>query len=94
MLPVDHAASLGATVLRVSTVDEFRASLKQAKANPVTTVVHVETDLHAPNPPGSAWWEMPVSEVSDLDSTREAEPTTLPLTLRPAPNHSRATLVP
>ncbi|WP_033289480.1 3D-(3,5/4)-trihydroxycyclohexane-1,2-dione acylhydrolase (decyclizing) [Amycolatopsis jejuensis] len=75
VLPVDlaaNAASLGATVLRASTVDEFRAALKQAKANPTTTVVHIETDPLAPNPPGSAWWDVPVSEVSELDSTRTA----------------------
>lgn len=75
VLPVDlaaNAASLGATVLRASTVDEFRAAIKQAKANPVTTVVHVETDPLAPDPPGSAWWEVPVSEVSEVDSTRAA----------------------
>ncbi len=78
VLPVDlaaNAASLGATVLRASTVDEFRAAVKQAKANSTTTVVHVETDLLGPNPPGSAWWDVPVSEVSALDSTRAARET-------------------
>lgn len=78
VLPVDlaaNAASLGATVLRASTVDEFRAAVKQAKANPTTTVVHVETDPLGPNPPGTAWWDVPVSEVSDLDSTRDARET-------------------
>ncbi|OXM75305.1 MULTISPECIES: 3D-(3,5/4)-trihydroxycyclohexane-1,2-dione acylhydrolase (decyclizing) [Amycolatopsis] len=75
VLPVDLAAnaeSLGATVLRASTVDEFRAAIARAKANRTTTVVHVETDLYGPNPPGSAWWDVPVSEVSELDSTRKA----------------------
>ncbi|WP_037362284.1 3D-(3,5/4)-trihydroxycyclohexane-1,2-dione acylhydrolase (decyclizing) [Amycolatopsis orientalis] len=78
ILPVDlaaNAASLGATVLRASTVDEFRTAVKQAKANATTTVVHVETDPLGPNPPGSAWWDVPVSEVSDLDSTRAARET-------------------
>ncbi|GAA5162304.1 MULTISPECIES: 3D-(3,5/4)-trihydroxycyclohexane-1,2-dione acylhydrolase (decyclizing) [Amycolatopsis] len=75
VLPVDLAAnaeSLGATVLRTSTVDEFTEAIARAKANSTTTVVHVETDLHGPNPPGSAWWDVPVSEVSELDSTRKA----------------------
>ncbi|WP_431905890.1 3D-(3,5/4)-trihydroxycyclohexane-1,2-dione acylhydrolase (decyclizing) [Amycolatopsis thermoflava] len=75
VLPVDLAAnaeSLGATVLRASTVDEFAAAIAQAKANSTTTVVHVETDLYGPNPPGSAWWDVPVSEVSELESTRKA----------------------
>ncbi|NKQ55436.1 3D-(3,5/4)-trihydroxycyclohexane-1,2-dione acylhydrolase (decyclizing) [Amycolatopsis sp. K13G38] len=74
-LPVDLAAnarSLGATVLTASTVDEFTAAIAQAKAKDTTTVVHVETDLYGPNPPGSAWWDVPVSQVSELDSTRKA----------------------
>ncbi|NKE55489.1 3D-(3,5/4)-trihydroxycyclohexane-1,2-dione acylhydrolase (decyclizing) [Lentzea sp. PSKA42] len=75
VLPVDLAAnaeSLGAAVLRASTLDEFTAALAKARANDRTTVIHVETDLLAPNPPGSAWWDVPVSEVSELDSTRTA----------------------
>ena len=78
VLPVDlaaNAASLGADVLRASTVDEFTAAIAQAKANTTTTVVHVETDLFGPNPPGSAWWDVPVSEVSELESTRKARET-------------------
>ncbi|WP_020658611.1 3D-(3,5/4)-trihydroxycyclohexane-1,2-dione acylhydrolase (decyclizing) [Amycolatopsis benzoatilytica] len=78
VLPVDlaaNAASLGATVVRASTVDEFRAAMAEAKSNPMVTVVHVETDPLAPNPPGSAWWDVPVSEVSELDSTRAARQT-------------------
>src|SRR5439155_21431091 len=50
-LPVDlaaNAASLGADVLRVSTVDELRAALDKAKQSPRTTVVHIETDPLAP----------------------------------------------
>ncbi|AXG80885.1 3D-(3,5/4)-trihydroxycyclohexane-1,2-dione acylhydrolase (decyclizing) [Streptomyces paludis] len=75
VLPVDlaaNAASLGADVLRASTVEEFGDALAKARASDRTTVVHVETDLYGPNPPGSAWWDVPVSEVSALDSTREA----------------------
>jgi 3D-(3,5/4)-trihydroxycyclohexane-1,2-dione acylhydrolase (decyclizing) len=74
-LPVDlaaNAASLGATVLRAAGVGEFRDAIKQAKDNPTTTVVHVETDLYSPNPPGQAWWDVPVAQVSELDSTRIA----------------------
>jgi 3D-(3,5/4)-trihydroxycyclohexane-1,2-dione acylhydrolase (decyclizing) len=74
-LPVDlaaNAASFGAEVITAQSVAEFREAIAKAKANTRTTVVHVETDLTGPNPPGSAWWEVPVSEVSELDSTREA----------------------
>jgi 3D-(3,5/4)-trihydroxycyclohexane-1,2-dione acylhydrolase (decyclizing) len=75
VLPVDlaaNAASLGAQVITASGVGEFRAAIEQAKAAERTTVVHVETDLFGPNPPGTAWWDVPVSEVSEVDSTRKA----------------------
>jgi 3D-(3,5/4)-trihydroxycyclohexane-1,2-dione acylhydrolase (decyclizing) len=74
-LPVDlaaNAASLGADVLRATTVEEFRAALRRARDSKVTTVVHVETDPLAPAPSSDAWWDVPVAEVSALDSTRKA----------------------
>ncbi|MGW1884733.1 3D-(3,5/4)-trihydroxycyclohexane-1,2-dione acylhydrolase (decyclizing) [Streptomyces sp. NPDC001970] len=73
-LPVDlaaNAASLGARVLRAATVEEFRSALAEAKADR-TTVVHVTTDHLSPGPPSSAWWDVPVAEVAELDSTRQA----------------------
>ncbi|MFE3826315.1 3D-(3,5/4)-trihydroxycyclohexane-1,2-dione acylhydrolase (decyclizing) [Streptomyces sp. NPDC059092] len=75
VLPVDlaaNAASLGADVLPAATVEEFTRAMAKARASHRTTVVHVETDLYGPNPPGSAWWDVPVSEVSELESTRRA----------------------
>ncbi|MFD5544155.1 3D-(3,5/4)-trihydroxycyclohexane-1,2-dione acylhydrolase (decyclizing) [Streptomyces sp. NPDC127079] len=75
VLPVDlaaNAASLGADVLHAGSVEEFRSAMEKAKAATRTTVVHVETDLYGPNPPGHAWWDVPVSQTSALDSTRAA----------------------
>ncbi|WP_329439522.1 3D-(3,5/4)-trihydroxycyclohexane-1,2-dione acylhydrolase (decyclizing) [Streptomyces canus] len=80
VLPVDlaaNASSLGADVLHAGSVDEFRSAMEKAKAATRTTVVHVETDLHGPNPPGHGWWDVPVSEVAALDSTRSAYATYL-----------------
>jgi 3D-(3,5/4)-trihydroxycyclohexane-1,2-dione acylhydrolase (decyclizing) len=74
-LPVDLAAnaeSLGADVLRATTIDELRSALEQAKASPRTTVVHIETDPLAPVPSPESWWDVPVSAVAALDSTRKA----------------------
>jgi 3D-(3,5/4)-trihydroxycyclohexane-1,2-dione acylhydrolase (decyclizing) len=34
--------------------------------------VHVETDPLRPGPDGEAWWDVPVAEVSGLDTVREA----------------------
>lgn len=75
LLPVDlaaNAASLGAQVLRASTITEFREALARARAAEVTTVVHVETDPLAPVPSSQSWWDVPVAEVAELASTREA----------------------
>ncbi|MFJ9243973.1 3D-(3,5/4)-trihydroxycyclohexane-1,2-dione acylhydrolase (decyclizing) [Streptomyces sp. NPDC101776] len=75
VLPVDlamNASSLGADVLHAATVDEFRSAMEKAKAASRTTVVHVETDLYGPNPPGHGWWDVPVSQTSALDTTRSA----------------------
>jgi 3D-(3,5/4)-trihydroxycyclohexane-1,2-dione acylhydrolase (decyclizing) len=74
-LPIDLAAnaeSLGADVIRVKTIDEFRAALEQAKASDRTTAVHIETDPLAPVPSSQGWWDVPVSEVAQLDSTQQA----------------------
>jgi 3D-(3,5/4)-trihydroxycyclohexane-1,2-dione acylhydrolase (decyclizing) len=77
-LPTDlaaNAASLGADVLRVSTVDELRAALDKARQSPRTTVVHIETDPLAPAPSSQAWWDVPVAEVSEVAATRAARTT-------------------
>ena len=74
-LPVDLAAnaqSLGADVLRTSTIEEFRSALAQAKQAERTTVVYVETDPLAPVRSSENWWDVPVSEVAAIDSTDEA----------------------
>jgi 3D-(3,5/4)-trihydroxycyclohexane-1,2-dione acylhydrolase (decyclizing) len=75
LLPVDlaaNAASLGADVLRARTIPELRDCLKRARAAPVTTVVHIETDPLAPAPSSGAWWDVPVAQTAALDSTRQA----------------------
>jgi 3D-(3,5/4)-trihydroxycyclohexane-1,2-dione acylhydrolase (decyclizing) len=74
-LPVDlaaNAASLGAEVIRVVTAAEFTAAVKVAKANDRTTVIHVETDPLIYAPDSESWWDVPVSQVSALESTRTA----------------------
>jgi 3D-(3,5/4)-trihydroxycyclohexane-1,2-dione acylhydrolase (decyclizing) len=74
-LPVDlaaNAASLGAEVIRVMTAAEFTDAVKVAKANEHTTVIHVETDPMVYAPDSESWWDVPVSQVSALDSTQQA----------------------
>lgn len=75
LLPVDlaaNAASLGARVLRAETVKELRAALTEARAGDQTTVIEVRTDPTVAAPGSDAWWDVPVAEVSELESTRRA----------------------
>ena len=77
-LPVDlaaNAASLGAQVIRVSTAGEFTDAVKLAKGSDHTIVIHVETDPLIGAPDSQSWWDVPVSEASELESTRAARRT-------------------
>jgi 3D-(3,5/4)-trihydroxycyclohexane-1,2-dione acylhydrolase (decyclizing) len=76
VLPVDlatNAESLGVRVLRADGVADLRAKLAEAKAHTGGPVlVHVETDPLVPAPDSESWWDVPVAEVSAVDSTRQA----------------------
>ncbi|WP_433286671.1 3D-(3,5/4)-trihydroxycyclohexane-1,2-dione acylhydrolase (decyclizing) [Micromonospora sp. CA-244673] len=77
-LPIDlgaNAASLGADLIRVSTMDQLRAALATAKAGTRTTVVHVRTDRFEAGPDAGAWWDVPVAEVSTTAEGRAARAT-------------------
>ncbi|MEU4363498.1 3D-(3,5/4)-trihydroxycyclohexane-1,2-dione acylhydrolase (decyclizing) [Promicromonospora sp. NPDC023987] len=69
---VRNAESFGVDVLVAKSVEDFRAAFRTAVASDAATLIHVETDLQGPNPPSSSWWDVPVSEVSTLASTRTA----------------------
>lgn len=74
-VPFDLAAnarSWGLKVLRCRGIEEFRSNLRAALDGDDAVVLYIETDLTGPNPPGSAWWDVPVAEVSNLNSTRTA----------------------
>ena len=74
-LPIDLAAnaeSLGANVIRCRTIADLTEGLKQAREADKLTVVHIETDPLSPVPSSESWWDVPVSEVSTLDSTQTA----------------------
>jgi len=74
-LPVDlaaNAASLGADVIRANGAEDFVAAIRTAKAADHTVVIHVETDPFIDAPDSRSWWDVPVSQVSTLDSTQQA----------------------
>lgn len=73
--PVDlaaNAASLGAQVIRVTTRDQLGDALRTALQAAGVTVVAVRTDPFAGSPDGGGWWDVPVAEVSETESTRSA----------------------
>ncbi|PWU45900.1 3D-(3,5/4)-trihydroxycyclohexane-1,2-dione acylhydrolase (decyclizing) [Micromonospora globispora] len=80
-LPIDLAAnarSLGATVIEVRSRGELEQAIKDAKAAPADggpVVIHVETDPTVDAPDSESWWDVPVSQVSDLDTTQRAHAT-------------------
>jgi 3D-(3,5/4)-trihydroxycyclohexane-1,2-dione acylhydrolase (decyclizing) len=67
-----NAESLGAHVIRAATLDELRAGLEAAKAEPRPTVIAVEVDPTEGVPSYDGWWDVPVAEVSGLESVRAA----------------------
>jgi 3D-(3,5/4)-trihydroxycyclohexane-1,2-dione acylhydrolase (decyclizing) len=74
-LPVDlaaNAASLGAHVIRSTSIASLRDALEEAKAVQQTVVIHVQVDRYEGVPSYESWWDVPVAEVSDLASVRRA----------------------
>jgi 3D-(3,5/4)-trihydroxycyclohexane-1,2-dione acylhydrolase (decyclizing) len=75
VLPVDlgaNAASLGAKLIRASTVDELDAALAEARTLDETVVIHVPTDRYQGVPSYDCWWDVPVAAVSESDAVRQA----------------------
>lgn len=67
-----HAASLGAAVIRTSSISELRDALKVARSNVATTVIHIETDPLLSAPDSESWWDVPVAEVATRSATLDA----------------------
>ena len=75
VLPLDLAAnaeSLGARVIRATTIDELRAALQDAHGAAGPVVIYVEADRYAGVPGYDSWWDVPVAEVSDEEPVRAA----------------------
>ncbi|MFJ6027955.1 3D-(3,5/4)-trihydroxycyclohexane-1,2-dione acylhydrolase (decyclizing) [Pseudarthrobacter sp. NPDC092424] len=81
-LPVDlalNAESLGVKVIRIEpgekVIAELEQAIRDAKAAPERggpILIHVESDPLLDAPSSESWWDVPVSEVSELDSTKQA----------------------
>jgi 3D-(3,5/4)-trihydroxycyclohexane-1,2-dione acylhydrolase (decyclizing) len=71
VLPVDlatNAESFGAYVIRAKTVGEFNDALAEAKSAYRTVVIHVPVDRYEGVPSYESFWDVPMAEVSEMDS--------------------------
>ena len=74
-LPVDlaaNAASLGANVIEATTLQSLKAALHEAREAAYTTVVKIDVDYYEQVPRYESWWDVPVAEVSEVDTAQEA----------------------
>jgi 3D-(3,5/4)-trihydroxycyclohexane-1,2-dione acylhydrolase (decyclizing) len=75
VLPVDfvaNAASLGAHAVRARTHDELTAALGAARKALKTNVIVVETAYDERVPGYESWWDVPIAEVSESETVRQA----------------------
>jgi 3D-(3,5/4)-trihydroxycyclohexane-1,2-dione acylhydrolase (decyclizing) len=71
-----NARSYGVDVIEIppgaDVAADLTAAVTAAKARDAATLIHVHADPFAHAPDGEGWWDVPVAEVSELDSTRQA----------------------
>jgi len=56
-------------------IEQLGAAIKEAKAAPEDggpIVIHIESDPLLDAPSSESWWDVPVSQVSELESTKKA----------------------
>jgi 3D-(3,5/4)-trihydroxycyclohexane-1,2-dione acylhydrolase (decyclizing) len=74
-LPVDlgaNAESLGARLFRAHDRASLEQALAAARESDRTAVVHIPVDAAARAPGYGCWWDVPVAEVSEQESVRQA----------------------
>jgi 3D-(3,5/4)-trihydroxycyclohexane-1,2-dione acylhydrolase (decyclizing) len=74
LLPVDlatNAESLGAYVIRTSTIPELKDALAEAKSVDRTVVIYIKTNRETV-PDYESQWDVPIAEVSGMETVRAA----------------------
>jgi len=66
------AAGLGAHAIRARTREELDRALEAMRGHDRTTVVVIEVDKEQRVPGYESWWDVPISEVSEIESIRSA----------------------
>jgi 3D-(3,5/4)-trihydroxycyclohexane-1,2-dione acylhydrolase (decyclizing) len=75
VLPVDlarGAESLGAYVIRTKNIEDLKRALTDAKDVDRTVVIHIPVDRYEGVPDYDSFWDVPVSEVSEMESVTSA----------------------
>jgi 3D-(3,5/4)-trihydroxycyclohexane-1,2-dione acylhydrolase (decyclizing) len=67
-----NARSLGAHVIECRTYEDMVAALAAAKTIERTVVIYVQNDRYVGVPGYESWWDVPVAEVSEMDSVNAA----------------------
>jgi len=67
-----NAASLGAHVIRATTRDDLQRALKEAQQQERTAVIVIEVDKEVRVPGYESWWDVPVAEISEVETVRRA----------------------
>jgi 3D-(3,5/4)-trihydroxycyclohexane-1,2-dione acylhydrolase (decyclizing) len=60
-------------VIRATTIDDLKAGLAAAKKADGPVLISIETDPLVPAPDSNSWWDVPIAEVSDLESVTKAQ---------------------
>jgi 3D-(3,5/4)-trihydroxycyclohexane-1,2-dione acylhydrolase (decyclizing) len=71
ILPVDlatNAESLGARVIRAEDISGLKEALTEAKKADRTVVIHVPVDRYEGVPDYESFWDVPVAEVSEMET--------------------------
>jgi 3D-(3,5/4)-trihydroxycyclohexane-1,2-dione acylhydrolase (decyclizing) len=63
---------MGASAVRVRTIDELRKALVASRASHRTTVTVIEVDKNERVPGYESWWDVPIAEVSEVEAVRAA----------------------
>jgi len=74
-LPVSlamNARGLGAHVFECKSYDDFVKAFKESKKTERTTVIYIRNDRYVGVPGYESWWDVPVAEVSEMDSVQKA----------------------
>ena len=67
-----NAASLGALTMRAWTREDLQHALEYARKQGKTTVIVVEVEKGSGAPGYETWWDVPVAEVSESESVKQA----------------------